>query len=56
LQLGLFFILAAMALWIEEISDGIASQMTDHLLAYQIGFLINMVVRLSSACRSADRN
>lgn len=45
LQLSVFFIVSSMVLWIEQISKGPASLIEEHALAYEIMYLIIIIVR-----------
>jgi hypothetical protein len=47
LQLSLFFIISSMALWIEQLCNGPARFITQHLLVYEILYLIIIIVRFS---------
>lgn len=45
LQLSVFFIVSSMVLWIEQISKGPASLIEEHALAYEIMYLVIIIVR-----------
>lgn len=47
LQLSMFFIVSSIALWVEQISNGPAQAITKHTTAYQILYLVIIIVRIS---------
>lgn len=46
LQLSMFFIVSSIALWVEQISNGPAEFITEHTTAYQIFYLVIIIVRI----------